>query len=149
MLILFMFILFSLAKISKNPFFVLVLSNILMFLRYWNWGFSLVVTYIIKIKRNKHLKYISLCGMNVYIIQVSLFEWELVNKSTFWWYSNYMTSTCIYTRVCLCCIYICRGVMHSLYLRGHELGGCYVTHSSHNSTYVLFILFLFETFPNA
>ncbi len=31
---------------------------------------SLVI--IIKIKRNKHLKYISLCGMNVYIIQVSL-----------------------------------------------------------------------------
>ncbi len=31
---------------------------------------------IIKIKRNKHLKYISLCGMNVYIIQVSLFEWN-------------------------------------------------------------------------
>ncbi len=29
-----------------------------------------------KIKRNKHLKYISLCGMNVYIIQVSLFEWN-------------------------------------------------------------------------
>ncbi len=34
--------------------------------------------------------------MNVYIIQVSLFEWNYWNKSTFWWYSNYMTSTCIY-----------------------------------------------------
>ncbi len=30
----------------------------------------------LKIKRNKHLKYISLCGMNIYIIQVSLFEWN-------------------------------------------------------------------------
>ncbi len=43
--------------------------------------------------------------------------------------------------------------MHSLFLRGHKLGGgggCHVTHSSHNSTYVLFIFpFLFETFPNA
>ncbi len=37
-------------------------------------GASLVI--IIKIKINKHLKYISLCGMNVYIIQVSLFEWN-------------------------------------------------------------------------
>ena len=40
------------------------------------------------------MKYISLCGMNVYIIQLSLFEWNYWNKSTFWWYSNYMTSTC-------------------------------------------------------
>ncbi len=29
-------------------------------------------------------------------------------------------------------------------------GGCYLTHSSHNGTYVLFIFsFLFKTFPNA
>ncbi len=42
--------------------------------------------------------------------------------------------------------------MHSLFLMGHEWGGGgrHVTHSSHNSTYVLFIFsFLFETFPNA
>ncbi len=38
----------------------------------------------------------------------------------------------------------CRGVMHSLFLKGHEWGGCcHVTHSSHNSTYVLFIYFIF------
>ncbi len=49
-----------------------------------------------------------------------------------------------------CCVLVTttRGVMHSLFLRGHELGGGgrHVTHSSHNSTY--FYLF-FETFPNA
>ncbi len=61
--------------------------------------------------------------MNVYIIQVSLFEWNWWNKSTFWWYSNYMTSTYIYIyiytiinlhiniSVCVCmyvsmCVYI-------------------------------------------
>ena len=33
--------------------------------------------------------------MNEYNIQVSLFEWNYWHKSTFWWYSNYMTSTCI------------------------------------------------------
>ncbi len=55
----------------------------------------------------------------------------------------------------------CRGVMHSLFLRATSVcecvcvwggggGGRHVTHSSHNSTYVLFIFdFLFETFPNA
>ena len=32
--------------------------------------------------------------MNEYNIQVSLFEWNYWHKSTFWWYSNYMTSTC-------------------------------------------------------
>ncbi len=37
-------------------------------------GYAPVSVIIIKMKRNKHLKYISLCGMNVYIIQVSLFE---------------------------------------------------------------------------
>ncbi len=52
-----------------------------------------------------------------------------------------------------------RGVMHSLFVRGHESvcvcvcvggGGGGVscdTHSCHNST-VLFSYFLFETFPN-
>ncbi len=46
------------------------------------------------------------------------------------------------------------GVMHSLFLRGHELGGSrWATrapqHSSHNSTYVLlFFSILFEEFPN-
>ena len=38
--------------------------------------------------------------MNEYNIQVSLFEWNYWHKSTFWWYSNYMTSTCI---SCCCC----------------------------------------------
>ena len=28
------------------------------------------------IKINKHLKYVTLCEMNVYIIQVSFFEWN-------------------------------------------------------------------------
>ncbi len=48
------------------------------------------------------------------------------------------------------CVTLISGVMHSLFLRGHELwGGRHVTHSSHKSTYVLFIFsFLFETFPN-
>ncbi len=35
--------------------------------------------------------------------------------------------------------------MHSLFLRGARVwgAGCHVTHSSHNSTYVLFSYFLF------
>ncbi len=46
---------------------------------------------------------------------------------------------------------VIRGVMNSSFLREHDWGGGrHVTHSSHNSTYALFIFsFLFETFPNA
>ncbi len=39
-----------------------------------------------------------------------------------------------------------RGVIHSLFLRGHELGGGggrHLTHSSYNSTYVLLIFSFF------
>ncbi len=48
--------------------------------------------------------------------------------------------------------YTTRGVMHSLFVRGTSWGegGSHVTHSNHNSTYVLFIFsFLFKTFPYA
>lgn len=63
---LFMLRLFSWPRFLKT-LFVLVFSNIHDMML--NLGFSLA-------ERRKHLKYVSLCGLNVNIGHLSLFEWN-------------------------------------------------------------------------